>query len=48
MSEITLREIAYFVLFCFVSVHRSLCEALRGEYRHPEKDHQEEDQGLSP
>lgn len=46
--KVTLREIAYFVLFWFVSVHRSLCEALRGEYRHPEKDHQEEDQGLSP
>lgn len=31
-----------------VCIHRSLREALRGEHRHPEKDHQEEDQSVPP
>lgn len=31
-----------------VGVGRPLREAVRGEHRHPETDHQEEDQSVSP
>lgn len=35
------------VLMRRVPVGRPLREAVRGEHRHPEKDHQEEDQSVS-
>lgn len=35
------------VLMRRVRVGRPLREAVRGEHRHPEKDHQEEDQSVS-
>ena len=37
-------KVGFYVCVC---VHRSLCEALCGEHRHPEEDHQEEDQSVS-
>lgn len=37
----------FLVLTCHVLVGRPLREAVRGEHRHPEKDHQEEDQSVS-